>query len=61
LSQARPDALLQLLPNFVFEYAIRKAQENTEGLKLNEIQQLLVYAHNVNLLGKYIKTINKTK
>jgi hypothetical protein len=36
------DALLPLLFNFAFEYAIRKVQENQVGL---------VYAEDVNILG----------
>jgi hypothetical protein len=48
------DALSPLIFKFVFEYAIRKVQENQVGLILNEAHQLLVYADDVNLLGDSI-------
>jgi hypothetical protein len=50
---------ISLLFNFTIGYAIRKAQENRVGLKLNGMHQLLVYADNVNLLGDKIDTVNK--
>jgi hypothetical protein len=52
------DALSPLLLNCAVEYDI-KMGKGKEGSELNGTYQLLVYADNVNILGKNKNTIKK--
>jgi len=53
------DALLSMLLNFALKYAIRRISVNQDGLKLNDMNKLLVYAAYDNILVGSTHTINK--
>jgi len=48
-----------MLFNFVLEYAIRTAQVNQDGLKLNGTHRLLVHADDVNTSGGSVHTVKQ--
>jgi len=53
------DALSPLLFNLALEYAITRYQVIQDGLKLNGTHQLLVYADDVNMLGRSVRTMKE--
>jgi hypothetical protein len=55
----KEDALSPIFFKFALESAIRRVQENQDGLKLNGTHQLLIYANDVNILGGSVGTIQK--
>ena len=51
---------MPLIFTFALGYAIRRVQVNQDGLKLNGTHQLLVFAHDVLILGGSIHIVKKT-
>ena len=45
--------------NFALQYAIRNIQETNIGLDMNGTHQVLAHADVVNLIGYYIRTIER--
>jgi hypothetical protein len=44
---------------FFLDYGIRRVQVNQDGLKVNGTHQLVMYADDVNILGRSIRTMKK--
>jgi len=59
--QKQGDALSPFLFKYALALAIRRVQENQEGLKLNGTYQHLVYVDDVNILDRSIHTVNKSR
>ena len=53
------DVLPPLLSSFALLYAIRRFQLHQDGLKLNGVIQLVVYADEINILGGSVHTKKK--
>jgi hypothetical protein len=47
--------------NCALEYAFMRVQVNQQGLKFNGTLQRLVYADDVNILGRSVHTTRKTQ
>jgi hypothetical protein len=57
----KEEALSPLLLNFASEYAIRRVQEDPEGLKLNTTCQLLAYTLHVIMVRENIDNIKRNR
>ena len=55
------NGLNQVLFTFASYYAFKSVQVNQDGLKLNGIHYLPVYADNVNILGGSVRSIKKNR
>jgi hypothetical protein len=55
----KQDVLLPLLVNFALGSAFRRDQVKQNALKSNGTHQLLVYADDVNMLGRNVHAIKK--
>jgi hypothetical protein len=53
------DSLTPVLFNFVVQHAIRRVQVNQDCLTPHGTKQLLVYAEDINKLGRSVHTIKK--
>ena len=53
------DVLSPLIFNLALDSAIMRVQANQDGLKLNGTHQLRVYADDVNILGRNVRTIKE--
>ena len=51
------DALSPLLFSIAFDFTIRRVEVKQDSLKLNSTHRLLVYAEDVNILGRSVHTI----
>jgi hypothetical protein len=52
---------LHFFINISLEYTIREFQENQAQLEPNGLRHILVYANDINLVGKNINTIKKAQ
>jgi hypothetical protein len=55
------DDLSPLLSNFTLEYAINRIQVNQEGLILNGVHQLVIYADGACILAGSIHAVKKNR